>query len=324
MRILSYPLYYTQAFLHFQVQTTEKIQSMKKNHIFDGTATALVTPFRDGLVDYATLDALMDRQLSLGIGTLVVGGTTAEAATLSDKERYELFRHTADYVGGRCKLIFGTGTNDTKAAVRHTRMAHSLGCDGVLSVTPYYNKGTEEGLVRHYLTVADSVELPIILYNVPSRTGVVLSERQLDRLAEHPGIVGIKEAADSSDRLVMLARFGDRLSLFAGNDSQTYTALALGGRGVISVASNLAPRAVDRIYRLFAAGDTKESLRMQLRLLPLMRAMFLETNPTPIKYMMSLRGLCSAEMRLPMAEPTESTRAAIGTLIESTDPELLT
>ena len=295
---------------------------MKKTILFDGTATALITPFRDGAVDYPTLDALIERQLGAGIGTLVIGGTTAEAATLSDKERYALFRHTADHAGGRCRLIFGAGTNDTHAAVRHTRMAHSLGCDGVLSVTPYYNKGTEEGLVRHYLTIADSVDLPILLYNVPSRTGVQLTEGQLERLAEHPGIVGIKEAADSADRLVMLARFGDRLALYAGNDSQYYTALSLGGRGVISVASNLAPRAVDRIYRLFAAAPA-ESRAMQLRLLPLIGGMFRETNPAPIKYMLSRRGLCSAEVRLPMSEPSEATCAYLDTLLAATEEELL-
>ncbi|MBQ7314447.1 MAG: 4-hydroxy-tetrahydrodipicolinate synthase [Clostridia bacterium] len=280
---------------------------MKKIAIFSGTATALVTPLRSGAIDFIALDRLIERQLQASIDALVIGGTTGEAATLTDGERYELFRHVKDTVRGRCKLLYGTGTNDTAVAVRHTRMAASLGCDGVLCVTPYYNKGTEEGLIRHYLSIADSADVPILLYNVPSRTGVHLNERQLKTLADCERIVGIKEAADSADRLVMLASFGDELHLYAGNDSQIYTTLALGGRGVISVVSNVLPVATGHICRAFFEGHREESLSAQLHLLPLIRSLFLETNPTPVKAMLSMMGLCTPDVRLPLTVPTEAT-----------------
>ncbi len=289
---------------------------MKKTPIFNGTATALVTPLRGAAIDFAALDRLIERQIAAHIPALVIGGTTGEAATLTDGERYELFRHVKDTVRGRCKLLFGTGTNDTAAAVKHTRMASSLGCDGVLCVTPYYNKGTEEGLIKHYLSIADSTDVPILLYNVPSRTGVSLNEKQLTRLADCEHIIGIKEAADSADRLVMLASFGDELLLYAGNDTQIYTTLSLGGHGVISVASNVIPAATDRICRLYFSGRHAESLSAQLHLLPLVRTLFLETNPAPVKAMLSMMGLCTPDVRLPLSTPSADTLAALRQALE--------
>ena len=284
---------------------------MLKKEIFRGTATALVTPFSDGEIDFAALAGLIDMQISAGIGTLVIGGTTAEAAVLSDDERYSLYSFTKGYIGNRAKIIYGTGTNDTRVAIAHTKFANELGCDGVLLVTPYYNKGTESGIEKHYLKIAESTNLPIILYNVPSRTGVNLGINLLERLAAHPNIVAIKEASDSVDRLVSLAQFKDELHLYAGNDSQVFPTLALGGRGVISVMSNIIPKTANRLCNSYFEGKYDEALDLQFRLLPLIKALFTETNPSPVKYAMSILGLCSAEVRLPLSEPRESTRATI-------------
>ncbi|MBO7196593.1 MAG: 4-hydroxy-tetrahydrodipicolinate synthase [Clostridia bacterium] len=284
---------------------------MRKKEVFTGVATALITPFLNGEIDYPSLAMLIDRQIDAGVGTLVIGGTTAEAAVLSDDERYALYSFTRGYIGGRAKIIFGTGTNDTRVAIAHTKFAQELGCDGVLLVTPYYNKGTELGIEKHYLNIAECTDLPIILYNVPSRTGVNMGINLLERLADHPNIVGIKEASDSIDRLVLLAAFGDNLHLYSGNDSQIYPTLALGGRGVISVMSNIIPKTADQLCKDYFDGKHKEALDLQIKLLPFIRTLFLETNPSPIKYAMSTLGLCSPEVRLPLAEPRESTKEAI-------------
>ena len=278
---------------------------MRKKIIFKGTGTALITPFRDGEIDFAALERLIELQLSEGVDALVIGGTTGEAATLSDRERFKLYSFAKERIAGRTKLILGTGTNDRKKVIEYTRFAESLGCDGALIVTSYYNKGTEEGIYKHYISVAESTFLPIILYNVPSRTGVNLGLNLLTRLGEHENIAAIKEASDSVDRLVSLSELTSALTLYAGNDSQIYPTLALGGLGVISVVSNLLPKKTADICRLYFEGKQTESLALQQKLLPLIKAMFLETNPAPIKYAMAQRGLCAPELRLPLDEPRE-------------------
>ncbi len=288
---------------------------MKKQVIFRGCATALITPFSDGRIDYQSLEAIIEGQIERGISALVIGGTTGEAATLSDFERYSIFEFCREKAAGRAKLIFGTGTNDTRAALRHTRRASEIGCDGVLVVTPYYNKGTEDGIYEHYKAISDETDLPVLLYNVPSRTGVNLSRATLDRLAALPGIVGIKEAADSADRIVSLCEYGEDLAVYTGSDSQIYTNLALGGAGVISVVSNPYPGYFSELCRLFDAGDRQSSLKMQIAALPLIRALFLETNPAPVKYLMAKLGLCKNELRLPLAPANNATRAAIDELV---------
>ena len=288
---------------------------MNKNEIFCGAATALITPFCDGEIDYISLGKIIEWQISCGIDALVVGGTTAEAATLSDEERYKLYTFAKGKIGGRTKLILGTGTNDTRVAIAHTKFAKRLGCDGVLLVTPYYNKGTETGIEKHYLSIAECTDLPIILYNVPSRTGVNLGINLLDRLSDHPNIVALKEASDSTDRLVNLAKLTDKLTLYAGNDSQIFPTLALGGRGVISVMSNILPRATVKLCHDCLEGRQQEALDMQIELLPLIKSLFIETNPTPIKYAMSRMGFCSPEVRLPLAEPRDSTKEEIDRVI---------
>ena len=287
---------------------------MKKVEIFRGVGTALITPFKDGRVDLGTLGALIDRQIAAGIDALVIGGTTAEAATLSDQERYDLFDYARERVADRCRLIYGTGTNDTRVAIRHTEYASRLGCDGVLVVTPYYNRGTAEGVIRHYEAIAEASDVPVLLYNVPSRTGVNLSLETLERLAKKERIVGIKEASDSLDRLMSISLI-DGLSLYSGNDSQIYPVLSLGGLGVISVVSNLYPEETIMICKHYFANNKEMSLKMQQSLLPVISALFLETNPAPIKYAMSKRGLCLPDMRLPMWLPTKITRDKIDAVI---------
>ena len=282
-----------------------------KEPVFLGVGTALITPFCDGELDYKTLDTLIERQIAQGVGALIIGGTTGEAATLSENERYTLYEHSMERIRGRVKVVLGTGTNDTSAAVNHTRFAESIGADAALVVTPYYNKGTEEGIFRHYSIIADSTDIPIILYNVPSRTGVNLGLHLLERLGEHPRICGLKEASDSADRLVALSNFRDTLPLYAGNDSQIYPVLALGGRGVISVASNILPGALARLCAHYFTGEWDAALEIQLKLLPLIRALFAETNPAPVKYAMSRLGLSGGELKLPLAEVRTSTKELI-------------
>ena len=284
---------------------------MDKKVIFKGCATALITPFWDEKIDFVALEKIIEMQISGGVDALVIGGTTGEAATLCDSERYALFEFCKDKVNGRIPLIFGTGTNDTEVAVRHTRVAEKIGCDGVLTVTPYYNKGTEDGICAHYLKIAEASELPVLLYNVPTRTGVNLSYKSINALCEHPNIVGIKEASDSADRLVTLREYSDSLSLYAGSDSQIYTTLALGGEGVISVLSNAYPKYVADMCRLYRNGNTREALKMQISALGMIRALFAETNPAPIKYLMSRLGLCKNELRLPLSVANNTTRGAI-------------
>ena len=288
---------------------------MVKKEIFRGTATAMITPFHEGEIDYDCLGRLIDIQISAGIDALVIGGTTAEAATLTDEERYRLFEFSAERIDGKTKLIFGTGTNDTRVAIKHSKFAEKVGCDGLLLVTPYYNKGTEGGIEKHYLSIAESVDLPTLLYNVPSRTGVNLGFNLISRLSDHPNIVGIKEASDSTDRLVTLASMSDKITLYSGNDSQVLPTLALGGLGVISVISNLLPSETKEMTDAYFGGNSARAREIQFRLLPLIQAMFMETNPSPIKYAMSLRGLCSPELRLPLSEPRESTKIEIERLM---------
>ena len=290
---------------------------MIKTEVFRGIGTALITPFKNEKIDYASLEKLINTQIGAGIHALIIGGTTAEAATLTDKERYELFQVSREMIGGRCKLIFGTGTNDTRVAIKHTEYASNLGCDGVLLVTPYYNRGTRDGVIKHYEAISDISGVPIILYNVPSRTGVNLTIDVLEKLAERDNIVGIKEASDSHDRLCDLSAFGDALHLYAGNDSALFTVLSLGGAGVISVVSNIFPKEAVEIYNLFSANKRDEALKKQKKLLPVINSLFLETNPAPIKYAMSRAGMCSSDMRLPMWLPTEQSRRRIDEAILS-------
>lgn len=287
-----------------------------KQEIFRGVGTAIITPFKNDRIDFPTLATLIDRQIAAGVGAIVAAGTTGEAATLTDGERHELYKFTRKCTAGRVPLILGTGSPDTRRAIEYTRLAREVGADGVLVVTPYYNKGTREGIYRHYLAICEAVDIPLILYNVPSRTGVSLELDTLRRLGELPQVVGIKEAADSADRLAALSTLTAQLPLYTGADALIHTALSLGGVGVISVVANLYPAETVAICKHFFANEPEKSLKIQHGLADVINAMFLDTNPAPIKYAMARRGLCSHEMRLPMWLPTERCQRNIDAAID--------
>lgn len=279
--------------------------------LFRGVATALVTPFRGGEVDFFALDELIEKQISSGIDALVVGGTTGEVSCLNSYERQRLYAFAVEKIAGRVPVILGTGSNNTASAIELTKLGASLGADGALCVTPYYNKGTEDGILKHYLSLAECSNLPIIIYNVPSRTNVNISLANLSILAEHENIAGIKEASDSAERLVSVCSLADRLAVYSGNDSTAYSALSLGGGGIISVVSNLYPLYMKNITQSYFSGEREKALSLQMSLLPLIRALFCEVNPVPIKYAMSLLSLCTCEVRLPLTPPTEASRRLI-------------
>ena len=269
--------------------------------IFRGVCTALATPFSGGKVDYKAFQALIERQLSAGIDALCVAGTTGEAATLTDGEWEGLLAVAVEGVGGKIPVIVGVGSNSTVRALHLCRRAKAGGADAVLAVTPYYNRGTNDGIVAHYHAIAE-VGLPVIVYNVPGRTGVDLSVGLYRRIAEHPGIAGVKEAGDGYDRLLdFVSAFGDRLPLYTGCDAAILPAFAVGAVGVISVVSNLFPQKTKELYLAASRGDFSEARGLNARLLPLIRALFAETNPAPLKRAMEIMGLCRGELRLPLS-----------------------
>ena len=284
---------------------------MSKKLIFKGVATALVTPFKNGEIDYEALFKIIEMQIESGIEAFVIGGTTGECSTLDDEERTELYYRAKAAIAGRARVILGVGTNDTRITIERAKAAQRMGADGLLAVTPYYNKGTKSGLISHYERIAASTDIPIILYNVPSRTGVNLSLDILDELTKYETIVGIKEASNDTDRLLALSAYEDELWLYSGNDTQIYTTLCLGGAGVISVASNPYPAEILNICKLFFTRNLKESLNLQRRMLPVLNSMFAETNPAPVKHMMKKLGLCSSEVRLPLGEVGGETKELI-------------
>ncbi len=280
----------------------------KKRLPFCGVGTALVTPFDPlGRVDLATFSRLCKRQIEGGVSALVVAGTTGEAITLRKSERASLLSAACESGDGKVPIIAGTGSADTREAVAAARYAATHGADALLVVTPYYNKGTREGLVQHYLTIAEAVDIPIILYNVPSRTGVNIPMEALRALAEHENIVAIKEASGSIDRSAdIITEFGERLWLYSGNDGELLPTLSLGGVGVISVVSNLLPEEACELCALYEAGKVKEAAILAGRLLPLIRLLFADTNPAPVKYAMRELGLLSGGVRLPLTMPDEA------------------
>ena len=284
--------------------------------LFEGCATALVTPFQNGSLDKTAFLRLLRHQIESGIDALVVAGTTGESPTLTDAEKRWLFtaavREVKTAADRKIPIIAGTGSNNTRRACELSRMAEDCGCDGLLVVTPYYNKASEAGLISHYEAIADATSLPIIAYHVPSRTGCKMPPAACKRLSDHPRILGLKDATGDlsfTSRVAALCR--DSLPLYAGNDDQTLPVLSLGGLGVISVVSNLCPEAVTRLCRLWREGKTAEAKSLQLSLIPLCDALFCEVNPIPVKAGMELLGLCSDEVRLPLAKADERVRAKV-------------
>ena len=273
-----------------------------KQPVFTGTCTALITPFREsGSVDYGAFAKQMDRQIEAGVDALCVWGTTGESAALSMQEHIHLVEFCVSHIAGRCKVLAGSGSNDTATALSLCQHAQEAGADALLVVTPYYNKTTQSGLVKHYSYLADQVKTPLILYNVPSRTGVDIKPQTYLALAGHPMIRGIKEANGNISSVVETASLvGDSLDLYSGNDDQIVPILAMGGSGVISVLSNVLPRETAEICSRWFSGDAEGSRALQCRLLPLIQALFCEVNPIPVKAAMAAMGFCEDVLRLPL------------------------
>ncbi len=277
---------------------------MSNSPIFSGACTAMITPFKqDGTVDYENMSKLIDRQISSGIDALCICGTTGESATLSMQEHKDVLSHCVKYIDGRCKTIAGTGNNDTAASIELSQFADGLGVDALLIVTPYYNKTTQKGLVLHYNTIANRVDTPIILYNVPSRTGIGFHDDTYKKLSAHPNICGIKEASGDFSLIAnTLAKTSDDLAMWSGNDDQVVAMMALGAYGVISVVSNLIPEVVVEMTHAYLNGNTKKAKDIQLRYAKLIDLLFCEVNPIPIKMAMQLSNLDTGVLRLPLCE----------------------
>ena len=276
---------------------------------FAGALTALITPFRDGAIDRAALERIVDDQIAAGIAGLVPCGSTGESATLTHDEHLEVIALVVARARGRVPVIAGSGSNSTAEAIRLTRGAKEAGADAALLISPYYNKPTQEGIYQHYRAIAEATRFPLIVYNIPGRTSSKIEASTLARLAELPDIVGLKEATGSLDECQeVIRRCGDDLPVYAGDDTLTLPVMAVGGVGVISVVSNCAPKpwaaAVDAARR----GDWVEARRGHYALLPLIRSLFLETNPIPIKAAMAMLGYCVDELRLPLLPMTDAPR----------------
>ncbi len=290
---------------------------MKKT-IFTGAATAIVTPFKDGKIDYEAYTRLVEWQIAEGISAIVVAGTTGEGSTLTDSEHKDIIKYTVELVNRRVPVIAGTGSNDTSYAIELSKYADSVGVDGLLLVTPYYNKATQKGLIESFKAVADAVNTPIVLYNVPSRTGCNLTPESCAILAEHENIVAIKEASGNISQIAKLASLTKgKLDIYSGNDDQIVPVLSLGGKGVISVLSNLMPKETDMICKNYLSGKREEALDAQLRLLPLIDALFCEVNPIPVKAAMAAMGYGENSLRLPLTPMEEAHEEAMLALMKA-------
>lgn len=280
---------------------------MEKKHIFKGIATALVTPFfEDGTVDYESLGKLIDWQIECNIDGLVIAGTSGEGSTLDDVEHRSVVEYSVKRAAGRCPIIAGTGSNDMAYALDLTHYCVKAGCDAVLVVTPYYNKATQKGLVKMYERIADESEVPVILYNVPSRTGINIEPTTYAALAEHQNIVGIKEANGNIAKIVeTMSLVNGKLDLYSGNDDQILPLMSLGGIGAISVLSNIMPIEAKQICSRFFSGDIKGSAELQYRYHALIDALFCEVNPIPVKAAVSAMGFCENSLRMPLTPMEE-------------------
>ena len=292
--------------------------STQKTTIFTGAAVAIVTPFKNNRVDYESLAALIERQIENSTDAIVICGTTGESSTLTDEEHKECIRFCVEKTAGRVPVIAGTGSNDTDYAISLSKYACEVGADAILLVTPYYNKATPKGLIKHFTAIADATDKPIILYNVPSRTGVNISLPVYKELAKHDRIVAAKEASGNISAVAALAEAcGNSLDIYSGNDDQIVPILSLGGKGVISVLSNVVPKDTHDIVALWNEGKTKESLALQLKYLDLINALFCEVNPVPVKTAMGLMSLCADEMRLPLCEMEENNKERLATALRN-------
>ncbi len=289
-----------------------------KLSVFRGAATALVTPMnKDGSINYQEFGKLIEHQINNKIDAIVVCGTTGEASTLSEAEHYNLLRYAVTRVNNRVKVIAGVGSNDTEKAKRLTLQAKKCDVDALLCVTPYYNKTTQNGLIKHYNIIADTTDLPLILYNVPSRTGLNILPQTYKELSKHPNIVATKEASDDImqiEKTMFLC--GDDLNVFTGNDHQILPVLSLGGNGVISVVSNILPLETSEVCRLFFNNEINKSKELMLSLIPMIEAVFSEVNPIPIKLALNIIGFNVGDCRMPLCKAKESTKEKISVLLK--------
>ena len=286
--------------------------SKLKPTIFTGAATAIITPFKNGLIDKDNFKNIIEDQIKNSIDAIVVAGTTGEAATLTHEEHMDCMKFVVDTVAGRVPVIAGTGSNDTAYGIELSRYACEIGADALLLVTPYYNKATPKGLIKNFLETADKTDKPIILYNVPSRTGCNISLPVYKELAKHERIVAVKEASGNMSAIAeLIAECGDSLDVYSGNDDQIVPIMSLGGKGVISVLSNVMPRQTHDMVKLCLDNNYTEAAKLQLTLLDLINALFCEVNPVPVKTAMAEMGLCDIEMRLPLCEMEDNTKARL-------------
>lgn len=280
-----------------------------KDLLFSGVCTALVTPFLGNEINYPMAQQLLRRQIDAGIHSVVLSGTTGEAPTLSDNEKLELLRRCKSYAGNSCKLITGTGSNSTEHAIRRSVDAENAGADALLVVSPYYNKATPDGLIKHYEVIATSVSIPIIVYNVPSRTGVDIPVSVYQELSKIKNIAGIKEASQDITKITKIRHeCGDLLPIWCGNDDQTVPVIALGGHGVISVLSNICPKETAAMTNAALTGDFITASALQCQLLPLIELLFCEVNPIPVKAAMNYIGYDCGECRMPLCALSEKSR----------------
>ncbi len=283
-----------------------------KKAVFEGACTAIVTPFQKGKVDYETMKKLLDYQINAGIQAVVLCGTTGESATLSNTEHEEIFNVCTEYVNKRMAVICGIGSNNTQQALNRAKEAEDAHADAVLMVTPYYNKTTQIGLIRHFYYVADRISIPVIVYNIPGRTGIGIEQKTYIELSKHPNINGVKEASGNLAAFAQcIAKCGNSLNFWSGNDSDTLAMMAHGAKGVISVASNLLPEVIVKLCRLCLDGKYSEAVVWYNQFSNLFAKLFIEVNPIPIKAAMSMAGLCSDEMRLPLCPISEENRAIL-------------
>lgn len=274
-----------------------------KKPVFEGVATALITPLTPDGIDYTAFERLINWQIDEGVNALVVCGTTGESSTLTDEEHRKAIEFAVKCAGGRVPVIAGTGSNDTAYALELTEFSCKAGVDGVLAVTPYYNKATQKGLIKMYSAIADKATVPVILYNVPSRTGVNILPETVAELAKHPNINGIKEANGNISAVAETAQLcKDSINIYSGNDDQTVPIMSLGGKGCISVLSNLLPAETALMCRKMLDGDTKSAAELQLKYLPLIKVLFSEVNPIPVKAAMSAMGFCENYLRMPLTQ----------------------
>ena len=282
-----------------------------------GTSTALITPFTNDEIDFKALEKLLEYQLNGNVNSLVVLGTTGEPATMTQEEKISVVRFVVDYVSGRLPIIVGAGSNSTTQAIDNSLLYSDLGADGLLMVTPYYNKCTQLGLVEHFTKVAEKISLPIILYNVPGRTGVNILPETFATIAEIDNIVAIKEASGNMEQIEECIRLTrGKADVISGDDGLTVPIMLMGGCGVISVASNLLPRYVSTMTDCALNGDIKTAVDMQLKLLPVVRGLFSEVNPIPVKAGAEILGLCSGDLRLPLTRLTEKNRIILEGLLQ--------